>query len=64
MTTHSTKHNGTKLFMKSHFFHAHWSLFAVLCVKKEPVQQAGFGNRGHLKALNDAKMILNDYEGR
>ena len=28
--------------------------------KKSPNQETGLGNRGHLKVLNDAKLILND----
>ena len=31
------------------------------CFKKSPNQEKeGFGNRGHLKVLNDTKLILDD----
>ena len=36
----------------------------VCCKKqqKSPNQETGLGNRGHLKVLNDIKLILNEHE--
>ena len=30
--------------------------------QKSPNQETGFGNKGHLKVLNDIKLVLNDHE--
>ena len=30
--------------------------------KKRPNQEAGLGNRGYLKVLDDAKLVPNEYE--
>ena len=31
--------------------------------KKSPNQESGLGNTGHMKVLNDTKLILNDWGG-
>ena len=39
------------------------SNFCMYCLefgKKSPNQETDFGNRGHLKVLNDMKLILNE----
>ena len=35
---------------------------AVRSGKKSPYHGTGLGNRGHLKVLNDTKLILNEHE--
>ena len=39
-----------------------WHVLESFCCKKSPNQEIGlrgFGNRGHLKVLNDTKLVLN-----
>ena len=35
-------------------------MFFQELAKKSPKQKIGLGNRGHLKVLNDAKLVLNE----
>jgi hypothetical protein len=37
-----------------------YSRLDVRSSKKSPNQETGLGNRGHLKVLNDTKLIQND----
>ena len=37
------------------------SQFAVRHSKKSSNQETGLGNRGHLKVLNDTKLVLNEH---
>ena len=38
-----------------------YSRFAIRNGKKSPNQETGFGNRGHLKVMNDTKLVLNEH---
>jgi hypothetical protein len=38
------------------------ALKTKLLQKKSPNQETGLGNRGHLKVVNDAKLVLNKHE--
>ena len=68
----SVPHNGVKFILKEHpnaflpgDIHKRRGVLELPCCKKRqksPNQETGLGNRGHLKVLNDTKLILNGHE--